>query len=384
MMTAEELKAIPIEPRINLHNASYKNPGRLLIRSDARLGGYRVYFGVNGKVWDIGDIRDSKRVDENDVPVQESALVYRGGKWARVPWDGRGQEPIGGPNLTLAVMSHKQASYSEIRNADKVMVCIVHPNKTHRSMCYYFENDIYDTRQDSGYGTPKKTRRSVPRAKDRCIWPADWKEEEEEETMDFTKPPGYNDIRVAHPGTKSVLTWPLVTQTVPNVVRVDADKQIFHAEWPRLSEVEFPYVLRNGDPEYIGVIWMVLPNYATKSWEAAPTEQLHQERERNRTFWTYEHILDDGQYIPRKGDVFGLFIAGPSRHEEDKPEYRRRTPISWWVMGDGLLSRYFVQEPPPEDNLAAKALARAIMDQKEILRLLDSNAAMQDLIRKMK
>jgi len=387
-MTTEELKALPIEPRISLHNASYKNPGRLLVRADMRLGDWKVYFGVNGKAWYIGNMRNSTKVDKNGNPEQESAIVFGGTPWRRVPWNGKGEEPAGGPNVNLALMSKGAAGYEEVRFTDKVMVCVVHPTGQSRSMCYYFLNDVYDTTRDSGYGTPKKTRRSVPRAEDRRIWPDDWTTEEPKPTMDFTTPPD-EGVRIVHPGTKTVLTWPIVTSKLPNVVRVDKGKRRFMAFWPRLSENEFPYVTRNGDPEYMGVLWMVLPNYKDDVWIAAPTEQLHQERERQETFWMYEHILDDGQYVPRDGDVFGLFIAGPSRHEADRPEYRRRTGISWWVMKDGLLSRYQGEAPPPPppvDNkeIIEKALARTIADEKELLRLLDSNKAMQELLAQAK
>jgi len=384
-MTTSELEALPIEPGVQLHNASYKNPGRLLVRSFGRLGGWNIYFGVDGEAWYVGKLLNSTQRDRNGKLYDEAALVWTGVRWKRVPWDGKGNEPVGGPNLTLAFASQKEdMTYDRIRAAKKVMVCAVSPSNRVRSMCYYFTNDVYDTRRDSGYGTPKKTTRSVPRAEDRCIWPDDWTTEEPKPTMDFTIPPD-EGVRIAHPGTKTVLTWPIVTAKLPNVVRVDKGKKRFMAFWPKLSEHEFPYVTRGGDPLYMGVLWMVLPNYKDDVWEAAPTEQLHQERERQETFWTYEHILDDGQHVPRDGDVFGLFIAGPSRHEEDRPEYRRRTGISWWIMKDGLLSRYQGETPPPPppaDNkkIIEKALARAIADQKELLRLLDSNKAMQELL----
>jgi hypothetical protein len=172
--------------------------------------------------------------------------------------------------------------------------------------------------------------------------------------MDYTKPPALPvyKIPVAYPGTKSVLKWPVVRlENRVSAVVVNKDAEEFHAFWPRLPEKEWPFIKRNAESEYLGVIWMITPD-RKGGWEAAPTEQLRRERERNLTAWTYEHIRDDGQHVPREGEVFGLFIAGPSRHEKDRPEYRRRTMITWWVMGNGDLKPYKASVPidPPKEE----------------------------------
>ncbi len=159
-MTDLEALALPINPAVRLSNNSYKNPGRLVIRTHDHRAGWVVWFGIRGpaperqgKAWPAGVIKIH--------PDGSSALVLDGAKWRKIPWHGIGLEPSGGPNVTLAELSMGRATYEEIRAENDYFVWAVAPDGRSRSRAYLVENDIYDTRFDSGYGTPLKRRRSV-------------------------------------------------------------------------------------------------------------------------------------------------------------------------------------------------------------------------------
>jgi outer membrane protein assembly factor BamB len=99
------------------------------------------------------------------------------------------------------------------------------------------------------------------------------------------------------------------------------------------------------EPEYLGNVWGITP--VDDDHEASPTEQLRRERERNLTEFTFGHITGDGAQIPEAGDFFGAFLAGPSRHFPDKPEFRYRSDVQWFIWGEGDLKAWDEEPPPP-------------------------------------
>jgi hypothetical protein len=173
--------------------------------------------------------------------------------------------------------------------------------------------------------------------------------------------PELKDVKVMHPGTKSVLTWPVVpaNDNEPTECHewvVDGDKVTM--KWRRLNEKYFPFhaVERDGEiePEYLGNLWLILVHdHGPNQWYGAvPTEQMRWERERNETAYSIEgHIMDDATPRPREGDLVGTFCAGPSRHFPDKPQYRYRGRVEWFIWTtNGRLKRYV---PPVEPKKPA-------------------------------
>lgn len=153
---ALEVLALPINAAVRLTKASMKNPGRLLVRATDDRPGWVVWFGINGKAWPVGVLAIDAHGD--------SAMTVRGGGlWRRIPWNGKDQEPEGGPNVVLAELSMGRATYAEIRAASHYAVWAVAPDGATRSRAWWTNNDVYDTREDSGYGTPRKSVRSVLR-----------------------------------------------------------------------------------------------------------------------------------------------------------------------------------------------------------------------------
>lgn len=152
---SKRLLDLPINHDLDLTAASYKNPGRLLIRSHHPLVDWKLYFGITpDQCWHYGTMWREK---------DHAVHVLPGAAWKGIPYQGGGAGPKGGPNVKLAIKSQGLATYEQITAADKYVVWAVHPDEEERTPCYWVDNDMYNVREDSGYGTPKKFRRSVPR-----------------------------------------------------------------------------------------------------------------------------------------------------------------------------------------------------------------------------
>jgi hypothetical protein len=78
-------------------------------------------------------------------------------------------------------------------------------------------------------------------------------------------------------------------------------------------------------------------------WVAHASEHLRaNSRERERTEFDVSKLPRD----PRDGEVVGFVVVGPSRAVTDKPEYHRRTDVTWWRWGPGMMTQVAPGTPP--------------------------------------
>lgn len=323
---------LPIDFSVDLTNGSYKNPGRLLVRSTHSRVGWTVYFGVNGKSWPAGTIKQGN---------QGTAMVFGGTAWKRIPWNGQGVEPRGGPNVTLAVASKGVATYDEIRAADKYAVWAVSPDGDERSLAWWTDNDIYDTRRDSGYGTPKKTRRSVIKGKGMVV-PPGYETKPEEPVK-----PDDDEIRVPT-AFKPWMSYPETLDIGESWIKIRQDRIDFG--WADNTDIlRLP---RYEEGDRFGRVVLVY-DYEVNAWVAGHGEHtriqggvdeslgttLERWSEHNTLGETVraksrDSAVQNSSYQPK--EPIGFMVVT----HDDNPD-PQRTPVQWFG---------FEEEPPPDDD----------------------------------
>lgn len=163
-------------------------------------------------------------------------------------------------------------------------------------------------------------------------WPADWRQAiraanrgEEVPTSDLPDAPPSNlaDINIDSIGTHTVLSWPVTAKGVTAARIRDGE---LHANYVPLTWPAFNVLTANR--KHIGTFWIIywhLDGY----WAAYPAEHLAADNNEYRaTFFALSKV--PGLAL-RPGLIFGLFCAGPSRHADDRPEFRRRTEVAWFA-----------------------------------------------------
>jgi hypothetical protein len=95
--------------------------------------------------------------------------------------------------------------------------------------------------------------------------------------------------------------------------------------WPAKDRASWPTVFIDlfGDTPQLGTVWAIAGS------EAGPIEHVRDGQRAGKDV-PLEHVVNNLPSAPRDGEIVGMFLAGPSRSSPDLPEYRRRTPVSWW------------------------------------------------------
>jgi hypothetical protein len=173
----------------------------------------------------------------------------------------------------------------------------------------------------------------------------------------FEQEPSESQMRVLGPNV-NVLNWPIIQDTdiraqwvggdIGDEIRTFWSPSAFPSNvWPELD-------VAGG--ERFGNMWVVYPSGNNDSvYWAQHLEWLRRAAgEDSGTTVPFDEKLEASR--PCLNCPIGLFVAGPSRHVTDQPEYRRRTAIKWfryrdlsaWVWQDGGGGGGSDPEPEPE------------------------------------
>jgi len=156
--------------------------------------------------------------------------------------------------------------------------------------------------------------------------------------------PALSEINVPSPGTAKVFEWPEVID-LPITPRFNGHDIILawpHVDWPAFD-------ILSPEHRYFGHSGIVY--YSGGRWHAISTEWLRDARERTGVYYPYEEKFVQGPI--RSGYPIAFFIAGPWRHQQNLPEYQRRSRLKWFTWpglqpfawpGDG-------EGPPPGEPL---------------------------------
>lgn len=335
---------LPIDWSVQITDGSYKNPGRLRLASLKSLSGWTVYFGINGKSWPIATFKASV--------YDGKAIVYGGPAWSRIPWNGQGAEPVGGPNVPLARASGGLYDYEDVRAADRYAIWA--SNGTVRSPAWWTDNDIYDTKRDSGHGTPLKTRRSNLNGNGMDRPPGYEEEEPPIEPPDEKPPDNLNGVTVADNAAQDIEDWP-VTSSVLRVRINDSDICIDHTKlgvWearqynsahPTKTFEANPWVVATIDGQRYGGTWeWTGPNQLCKgmtAYEIGPHVEGHSPLE---------------SWVPVPGEYVQFFMSTPCRNDEVPPTKERSNVVTvqWPKRGESIDVKFDEEPPiePPEDR----------------------------------
>jgi len=137
--------------------------------------------------------------------------------------------------------------------------------------------------------------------------------------------PGINEINVPSPGTRSVMTWPVV-ENFTIVPRFSGHDILLR--WPAINNWPCFDIL---DPQhcYFGHSGIIYFSRGRGQWYALSTEWMRRGRENTGTYYPYEEKFTEGSI--RNGDPIGFFVAGPWRHQSDRDAYHRRTNVTWYT-----------------------------------------------------
>ena len=136
--------------------------------------------------------------------------------------------------------------------------------------------------------------------------------------------PALNEINVPAPGTPQVFQWPEVID-LPITPRFDGHDTVL--SWPRIDWPDFDIL--SPEHRYFGHSGLVFYSRSRGQWYAISTEWLRDAREREGVRYPYEETFVEGPI--QDGDPIGYFIAGPWRHQLNRPEYQRRSNITWFI-----------------------------------------------------
>ncbi|MCH7824025.1 MAG: DUF4382 domain-containing protein [Acidobacteria bacterium] len=167
--------------------------------------------------------------------------------------------------------------------------------------------------------------------------------------------PALDEIAVPAPGTPGIFNWPVVE---------DVDIQPQHSgseirlSYPTVSEALWP-TLAAGPPEddgspalVFGVAWVIY-RVQGGGWLAETVEWLRAPEERGGTVIPLEHLTEG---TPAADDPVAFFLAGPSRHSPDLPEYQRRSVPRWFRWSDFAPWEGLATPPPePEPEVPTQA-----------------------------
>lgn len=176
-------------------------------------------------------------------------------------------------------------------------------------------------------------------------------------TNAFEQEPSESQMQVLGP-VVNVLNWPIIQDTPITAQWVGGDiGEEIRTFW---SSSNFPSntwpELDVAGGERFGNLWVVFPSGNNdRRYTAQHLEWLRRaaSEDSGTTVPFHEKLLANG---PCLNCPIGLFVAGPSRHVTDQPEYRRRTTIKWfryrdlspWVWQDGSGGGGGEEEPEPE------------------------------------
>ncbi len=151
-------------------------------------------------------------------------------------------------------------------------------------------------------------------------------------TAVFESPPTENQFKVLGPNL-NVFNWPIILD-VPITARWQGSTgETMILSWPDIFDRSiWPDLDVAGGTRY-GNTWVVYPAGGNPNdWVAQHTEWIRRPGENGGTTFPFRVKLEANQ--PCGNCPIGQFIAGPSRHVTDQPEYRRRTVIKWFRYSD--------------------------------------------------
>jgi hypothetical protein len=144
----------------------------------------------------------------------------------------------------------------------------------------------------------------------------------------FESEPSESQFNVVGPNL-NVFAWPII-QDLPITARWEGEE--IRLSWPAIGPGTWPDLDVAGGVRY-GNSWIVYPSGGNpNNWLAQHTEWLRRPGEATGTVFPIYEKLEGNP--PCDNCPVGQFIAGPSRHVSNQPEYRRRTVIKWFRWGD--------------------------------------------------
>lgn len=174
----------------------------------------------------------------------------------------------------------------------------------------------------------------------------------------FEQEPSESQFKVFGP-VLNVFRWPIIQDTPISAFWQGGDigEQMIMG-WPAgdFPTSIWPDLDVAGGTRF-GNTWVVYPAGGRQNdWIAQHTEWIRRPHEQGGTTFPFEEkLLADH---PCLECPIGMFIAGPSRHVTDQPEYRRRTAIKWfryrdlspwvWEQGGGGGAEEPAPAPEPE------------------------------------
>jgi len=132
----------------------------------------------------------------------------------------------------------------------------------------------------------------------------------------------------------NVFNWPIIQDTPINAHWGGSIGETMYLSWPASAfpTRTWPDLDVAGGVRF-GNTWVVYPAGGNpNNWVAQHTEWVRRPGEQTGTTFPFEEKLEARE--PCLDCPIGQFVAGPSRHVTDQPEYRRRTAIKWFRYRD--------------------------------------------------
>jgi hypothetical protein len=144
----------------------------------------------------------------------------------------------------------------------------------------------------------------------------------------FESEPSESQFKVVGPNL-NVFAWPII-QDLRITARWEGEE--IRLSWPAVDPATWPDLEVAGGVRY-GNSWIVYPSGGNPNdWLAQHTEWLRRPGEATGTVFPIYEKFEGSP--PCNNCPVGQFVAGPSRHVSNQPEYRRRTVIKWFRWGD--------------------------------------------------
>jgi hypothetical protein len=158
----------------------------------------------------------------------------------------------------------------------------------------------------------------------------------------FEQEPSESQFTVLGPNL-NVFSWPIIQDTPINAHWGSSIGETMYLSWPASAFPTniWPDLDVAGGVRY-GNTWVVYPAGGNpNNWVAQHTEWVRRPGEQSGTTFPFEEKLEARE--PCLDCPIGQFVAGPSRHVTNQPEFRRRTAIKWfryrdlspWVWSEG-------------------------------------------------
>lgn len=333
---------LPINPDIDLNNASYKNPARLLVRAHGRLKGWTVWYHVAGRSFPIEKMDFGVRFPS----LRPSSAVVFSAK----------QAPKLGVNVDIARTGGLMPL--DIHNASHFGIFAVAPDGKSRSLVWWNVNDKYDPSGKLGVRGkwPLKVERAIFARSGRPFPPHEEPKPEEPEVP--TKPPKISEIDAYAPGNPDALLWDVVAD-VPIFARMDGADLVI--TWPRGSFKTWHYrtmKVHDDKPErdVFGTVELI---YYTVDGEwvcDAADHVAHGHHDAGIRF-DFEEKLRGGERMV--GSPIGIVVTGRSRNNPNASDKdKHRTKIKGFSMPDLEPIEWGEETPPPDDLFTAEQIAR--------------------------